>query len=45
MDIGNGVVNEVLATLKITLCRREGETGMGRQTINIKANNQMIITS
>lgn len=39
MDIGNGVVNEVFVILKIILCRREGEIGMGRQIINIKVNN------
>lgn len=32
----------MLAALKITFCRAEGEKGVVRQTINIKANNQKI---
>lgn len=39
MDLGNRVVNKVLATLKITFSRVEGEKGMVKQTINMNVNN------
>lgn len=39
MDLENGVVNKILATLKITFRRVKGDKGMVRQIININVNN------
>lgn len=43
MDIGHGMVNKGLATLKITFFRGVDETGVVRETTNIKAHNQIPI--